>query len=137
MAFDRAWQRFNGGPNESLKSRVHVTINRFGNVLLNQRAFERLGRPEAVNLYYNPDLDSIGLESASPRLPQAFPIKAQGKAGGWRINAAPFLRHFGIQLDKTYRFINPRFQGVTVELRLTEITAVGGYTRKGKRADVQ
>ena len=136
MGFDKDWERFNGGQNEPVKDRIHVTINKGRNFQLNTRVYDLMGKPEAVYLYFNRQQDSIAIEPTSARMPQAFHVKEHGRSG-WRINATPFMRHFGIKFDRTYKFTRPDFQGQSLVLKLSDITAIGGFTRKRKASAVK
>jgi hypothetical protein len=48
----------------------------------------------------------------------------------WRINAAPFCRHFGIKIDTTLKFVAPEIVGDALHLKLGETTIVGGRRRR-------
>lgn len=131
---DRDFERFRGGPNEPLQSRIYVTLSPRRNLVLNRNAYEQLGRPAAVRLYYSRDRDAIGIEPTSPRLGDAFPVVANG-AAGWRVSAAPFCRHFNISVDTTVRFAAPAFQGSSLLLSLAETISVARPKRR--RAKVE
>jgi len=73
----------------------------------------------------------IAIEPASPRLPDSFPVIAAGC--GWRINAAPFCRHFGIRIDTRLKFVRPEVNGNTLLLNLNDTVSVGGWRRRQKR----
>ena len=100
-------------------------------ILLNRNIYYTLGKPAAVYLNYSRTLDIIALEPASPRLPESFPVLQTGH--GWRINAAPFCRHFGIHIDTTLKFTRPDIIGNALHLKLSETVSVGGSSRKKKR----
>lgn len=131
---DRDFERFSGGPNEAASLRVHVTISPARLILLNRNIYNILGKPAAVHLHYSRTRDTIALEPASPRLPAAFPVIASG--AGWRINAAPFCRHFGISIDTQLKFIKPELVDGALHLKLTETVSVGGRRcrKKNERA---
>lgn len=127
---DREFERFHGGPNEAASKRVHVTISPAHLILLNRNIYYTLGKPAAVYLNYSRTLDIIALEPASPRLPESFPVLQTGH--GWRINAAPFCRHFGIHIDTTLKFTRPDIIGNALHLKLSETVSVGRQKRKKK-----
>ncbi len=127
---DREFERFRGGPNEALSKRLHVTISPAHLILLNRNLYDQLGRPEAVHLGYSRERDIIAIEPASPRLSDSFPVLVNG--AGWRINAAPFCRHFGIRIDTQLKFVRPEIIGHTLHLNLSETVSVGGRRRKKK-----
>ncbi|MEQ1646763.1 MAG: hypothetical protein ABL959_25135, partial [Pyrinomonadaceae bacterium] len=102
---DRDFERFRGGPNEAIGNRLHVTISPQRLILLNRNMFTALGSPAAVYLNYSRQRDIIAVEPTSPRLPEAFPVIKN--IMNYRINAAPFCRHFGIDIDTQLKFVAP------------------------------
>lgn len=128
MTLEREFERFRGGPNEAASKRVHVTISPAKLILLNRNAYHLLGKPAAVHLNFSRNRDIIAIEPASPRLPDSFPVIAN--VCNWRINAAPFCRHFGISIDTELRFIRPEIEGNALYLKLGETVSVGGRKRR-------
>ncbi|HRI02571.1 MAG TPA: hypothetical protein PLL77_02405 [Pyrinomonadaceae bacterium] len=128
MALEREFERCRGGPTEAAQKRVHITISPQKLILLNRNAYHMLGKPEAVHLNYSRTRDIIAIEPASPRLPDAFPVVAN--RCNWRINTAPFCRHFGIDIDTTLKFIRPEIEGNALYLKLSETVSVGGRKRR-------
>jgi hypothetical protein len=126
---ERDFERFRGEPNEDPAKRLYVTLSTQNQILLNRRAYELLGRPSAVHLYYSRERDAIGIEVTSPRLNNAFPVMPNGPAG-WRISAAPFCRHFNISVETTSKFVQPEFKGNTLTLKLGEIVSVARPKRR-------
>src|SRR5688572_1261922 len=104
---DREFEKFLGGPTPRKDDRVYVTIDKRYVISLNKNLYQLLGKPAAVYLHYSRMNDVIAVEPMdNPRLPAAFPL-SERSGGGWRINASPFCKHFGIRLDPTERFIHP------------------------------
>lgn len=128
---DREFERYRGGPGEAASKRLHVTISPAKLILLNRNVYHLLGKPAAVYLNYSRTRDIIAIEPASPRLPESFPVIAN--PCNWRINAAPFCRHFGIDIDTTLKFIRPEIDGNALYLKLSETVSVGGRKRRKKR----
>ena len=125
---DRDFERFNGGPNEDRSKRLHVTITPQRLLRINRNVYQQLGKPDAVRLYYSPKRDTIGIEVASHRLNGAFPVLPCGPS--YRINAAPFLRHYNIRIDTTIKFANPEIVGNELFLNLADIVSVAAKKRK-------
>lgn len=128
---DREFEKFRGGPNEAASKRVHVTISPAKLILLNRNIYHQLGRPAAVYLHYSRTRDVIAIEPSSPRLPESFPVIANHC--NWRINAAPFCRHFGIDIDTQLKFVQPEIVNGILHLKLTETISVGGRKRRKKK----
>ena len=105
MTLDREWEKFTGGPNLPNRDRIHITINKTGLIYINGNGHRMLGRPEAVQLFFNRSEDKIAVKPAHSRLPDAFPLKE--KSGYYLVHSAPFCRHFGIKLTTTEKFVRP------------------------------
>lgn len=129
---DRDFERFRGGPNEALQSRVYVTLSPTRNIVLNRNAYERFGRPGAVRFYYSRKRDCIGLERVSPHFNDAFPVVPNGPSG-YRISAAPFCRNFNISVEATVKFVTPEFKGDSLLLKLGETISVARPKRRRKK----
>ena len=134
MTLERNWEKFNGGPALSVRSAretLRVTINQKGLIYMNARAYQALGRPKAVAIYYNREDDAIALEPAYPRFIQNFPVVKH--MYGWMVHTSSFCRHFRIAIPSTQRFIRPEItQEGQLILKLRETVTVGGARRKKK-----
>lgn len=132
MNLDRDFEKFRGGPTQAPTERIYVTINKENVIGLNANCYRLLGKPPAVYLYFSRAKDIIAVEPVhSFRLPEAFPVK-QKTSVGWRINASPFCKHFGIKIDATERFIHPEFRDRALQLKLSETVTVRQHRRKRK-----
>jgi hypothetical protein len=124
---EKEFEVFRGGPNEALSKRLYVTIGPVNQILLNRNIYIQMGRPEAVHLGFDRVRSIIAIEPASPRLNDSFPVVAN--LYNYRINAAPFCRHFGIKIDTRLKFISPDLVGNTLQLDLRHVVSVGGRKR--------
>ena len=105
MTLDREWEKFRGGPRQAAQDRIHITLNRKGEIYFNANAYRVMGRPEAVHLYFNRQKDAIAVSrAASLRLSDAFPVREK-YPGSYLVCASPFCQHFGIKLDSTQKFV--------------------------------
>jgi hypothetical protein len=127
---EKEFEVFRGGPNEALSKRLYVTIGPVNQILLNRNIYIQMGRPEAVHLGFDRVRSIIAIEPASPRLNDSFPVVAN--LYNYRINAAPFCRHFGIRIDQTLKFIAPDLVGTTLQLKLNEVVS----TARGKKRKI-
>ena len=128
---DRDFEIFRTGPNEARSKRLHVTILKYGIIRMNRNVYYQLGRPAAVRLGYSRERDAIWIEAVSPRFNEAFPVIADRMA--WRINAAPFCRHFNINPDTSLKFVAPDIVGQTMTLKLRETISVARPRRRRKQ----
>lgn len=132
---DRDLEKFRGGPNKPAQYRMRVSLNRHNVLTFNRNVFYHLGKPPAVYLYFSRVRDLIAVQPvASLNMAEAFPVLAKGLSG-YRINAAPFCRHFGIRLDETLKFIDPELRDGKLELKLADTISVAQRRRKRKKED--
>lgn len=128
----RHWEKFTGGPTVRSRDHMHVTLNSKGLFQLNHKTYSALGKPQAVVLFFEKQYSIIGISPAHAKLSEAFLVKPKMDFG-WTINAIPFCRHFGIQIDGTEAFVNPDVdeQGILqLDLRCTR--RVFGGKRKAR-----
>lgn len=130
MMQGREWEKFRGGPAAPAGGMIRVTLNRKGLIYMNAKAYQMMGKPKAVAIYYNRKEDMMALEPGSPRQAENFHVTK--KQNGWSIHAASFCRHFGIRVHSTERFLRP---GITESgqmiLNLRETVSVGGIEKNG------
>ena len=132
---DRDLEKFRGGPTKPAQDRMHVTINKSNVIVFNKNAYRQLGKPPSVNLYFSRTRDLIVIEPVpSVNLPESFPLLEKGTTG-WRVNAAPFCRHFGILIDTTLKFIEPDIREGKLNLKLSETVSVALIRRKRRKKD--
>jgi hypothetical protein len=120
---DRGYEKFVGGPTPPRGTAIRVTIDRQNVITFNANCYRLMGKPPAVELYFNRQLDTIVLKSASVMVQTSFPVREKGPRES-RVNAAPFCRHFGIKIDGTLRFIEPQFTPYGLELNLSKVVSV-------------
>lgn len=121
-----------GGPTQPPETRVHVSMDPRGVIILNATCYKLLGKPKAVYLHFSRGDDTIAIEPVdSYQLPAAFPLKPNGTA--WYLNSAPFGRHFGIRLDATQRFTSPEFRDGALHLKLAETVTIKRARRMQKK----
>lgn len=133
MPLERDFEKYVGGPNQSVSDRVHITLSRNGQLYLNQTAHNLLGRPQSVIFHYSREKDVIAVEPSNPRLAVSFPVWQ--KRVGWRINASPVCNHFNIRPSATERFVSPVF-GADGILRLSlrdTVTVRAGRSKAKQR----
>lgn len=121
---------FEGRQTAAQRNEIRVSLNSKKVFVLNPNAYEALGSPEAVRLYFDEGRKVIGMRAATAELPNAFTLKRGSGSGRHRaIFAAPFCTHFGIRADGTVRFLNPEMDGDMLTLDITKTVNV---TRKSR-----
>jgi hypothetical protein len=99
-------------------------------IYLNNKAFETLGSPNAVELIYEEEQKIIGMLAGDPTAKNTFPISYNEKNKVRCIHAAAFCHHFGIKIDKTILFPTAALDDEKIlRLELKETVAVGRGAR--------
>ena len=133
MEIDREWEKFSGGPFVPYSDCLYVTLSRKGKLHINRKTYELIGKPQRVLLYFNRKKDMIGIRPAHERLAEAFPIRENGHSFCFYVGS--FLRHYGIKLTTTEKFIAPDINSEgLLTLDLSQTITVGGYARKKRRS---
>lgn len=91
--------------------RMHVTLSKTGNLLLNAKAYEKLGEPQAAILLYDKRNSVIGLRPAGGDVAHAFPVTKKANVKHRLIRAVPFCRHNKIKVERTVAFPDAQIDG--------------------------
>jgi hypothetical protein len=124
------WVKFEGKPYTRNDSIPRVTLGPQKAMLLNHAAFEMMGSPAAVELFFDAGLKRIGVKPTKPSHDHGFEVK-QKKDSHYRvIYAGAFCNHFGLELERTVQFhdLEIDHDGI-LELDITTATRV----RRGAR----
>jgi hypothetical protein len=126
------WIKFTGGPFEPYKERTHVSLSDKGKTLMNRRAHELIGKPKRIQLYFKPDSGLIGISPAHERLATAFPVRVYN--GSAVAHCSTFVRHFGISLTGTHKFVGVDLSSEGyLRLNLANTIQVGGHKRRRRK----
>lgn len=109
-----------------------MTISFKGLIYFNRSAYDAMGRPAFVTLYYSSKEDTIAIEPAVAETHESFPVKK--KQMGFTIHASTFCRHFRINIPGTKSFVRPTVSAGVLLLNLSATTTVGGYRCKPRTA---
>jgi hypothetical protein len=126
---DRDFEKFIGGPNLPAQYRLRVTLSKTRVLSFNRRVYQEIGKPEAVYLYFSRTRDTIAVEPAGGLRNDAFPVLSKGPSG-YRVNVAPFCRHFNIVPDETLRFVDPDVRNGKLLLKLRQTISATQPRRK-------
>ena len=125
------WTKFPGRPHGRFeRGGVRVTMSPRGVIYLNEKAWNLLGKPDAIEMMFDKTRRTIGLASTDPQVPEAFPVKPKKGMRGKIISASAFCTHFLIKVMRT-----ALFNGVEVDadgvmsLSLDTISAVSRGAR--------
>jgi hypothetical protein len=95
MAID--WQEFEGGQMGERYLRTRVTLNVEGCFYFGKKAFEAIGMPEAVKLYFDAGGSRIGVKAAERDEKTFTMLHSKPENGRYGIlRAATFCRHYKI-----------------------------------------
>jgi hypothetical protein len=85
-------------------SAMYVTINPKGHIVMNRRAYEAVGAPEAFLLMYDTLNDRIGLKPVQADEPDAYRACPSGRHGGKLVRAFRLLQDNGLDVPETMQF---------------------------------
>jgi hypothetical protein len=83
---------------------LHISINKRGDIVLNDTAWWELDRPEGIRLLYDEARRRIGLVKVDPGARNAFQVRSVCGRPGKIVRAARLLRQFDIKIDRTIAF---------------------------------
>lgn len=84
-----------------------VTIQKRGLISINRAAFELLGKPEGVELLWDPERSVIALRPAPLTNQNAYPVRTQGAhsdRGPWLIAGTLFTQYIKLDTTNAYRW---------------------------------
>lgn len=85
-------------------TRVYVTMNRKGEIVLNGTAYRRMGEPAAFLLMYNQPNSLIALKPTAAAMKNAYPARKHGRRNGRVVRAFRLLNDHNIKLPDTVEF---------------------------------
>ena len=88
-------------------SRIYVTMNQAGSIVLSKTTVQRLGCPEAVLIMLDATSFRLALKPVKATEPHAYPLRRYGRSGGKIIRAYRLLTEFGLKAPDTVEFIEP------------------------------
>ena len=114
---------FQGKQTTTGRKEIRVSLNSKKVFVLNPKAYQALGSPDAVKLFFDEGRKIIGMRAATTEQPNAFTLKRC--AGRHQmIYAATFCTHFGIRVEGTVKFLNPEMDGDMLTLEITKTVNV-------------
>lgn len=84
-----------------------VTVQKRGLISLNRGAYELIGSPEAVELLWDAELKLVGIRPTDPKGVNAYPARAQSKAGDKGpvlVAGQLFTRYIGLDTTDARRW---------------------------------
>ena len=82
-----------------------LTVGSDGKFQLNVAAWERLGSPKAVQLFFAEDSDFIGIRPATEGNPDAYSVVNADKPGYKKtVSATAFCTHYKIDTEQTSQY---------------------------------
>lgn len=122
-------QEFKGSPNRERKvGEPRVTLNYKGVIQMNKLAFEALGSPAAVKLFFEENELIIALKPDDVRHSNAFRVKPKGPHYSRIIHTQPFCKHWKIRVERTVLF-----NDIEINNEGTMLLWLNNTTRIGRR----
>ena len=103
------WQEFEGGQLSERYVRPRVTLNIDGEFYFGRRAFEALGMPEAVKLYFDLGSSRIGVKGVQSGEKTFNVVQSKPSKGRYgHLRAATFCKYYGIKPEGRIEFQDVR-----------------------------
>lgn len=91
-----------------------VTVQKRGDLQLNRAAYESLGCPTFVRLYFNRATRQIGIRSSDDSVETSIPVMAVPGNGVFIIASLSFCKTYGIKTGVTTRFAASMEDGMLI-----------------------
>jgi hypothetical protein len=109
-----------------------LTIQRKGVFSLNREAFEALGRPEAVELLYDPDERLIGVRNVDSSADHSYQVRGMGRRSAtWLVSGTAFTNYYGIDTSVSTR----RVARIENELLIVDLKDPGVQVTSNRMSD--
>ena len=105
---------------------MYVTMNRKGHIVMNRRAYESAGAPEAFLLKFDPINNRIGLEPAGAADRNAYRACPSGRHGGKLVRAYRLMQDNALEVPETIQFQNPEIDTdgmLILDLKTAKVSA--------------
>lgn len=117
------WEEFRQKPGSRAEI-PRVSLNARGHFLLNKRAVEEMGEPEAVVLLFDRASRRIGLKGCGADVEHAYELKKQGASHNYQLRAKSFCIYYGIEVGDPVVFQDIRLEDGVVILDLDNVTEI-------------
>src|SRR5918995_6601592 len=108
-----------------------VTVQKRGLFSMNQAALELLGKPEALELLFDPDERIIGFRGVDKDKRYAVPVRKQARSNSYLVGGQAFTKYFGIDTEVSRKFKAKMVDDVlAVDLREGGVEATAGRSAK-------
>lgn len=91
---------------------------------MNQKAFEMLGSPKAVELLFDKINGLIGMRSCPPELRHAYNVRKQNKSESYIIGGKAFCNFYNIKPTTTAVFLEPELEEGVLILNLRKVKEI-------------
>jgi hypothetical protein len=99
----RKWEKFTE-PGTARIAELHVSMQPKGTIMLSRRTHEAMECPTHVEMLWEEETSTIGLQSVPPRTLHAFRVYRMDARGNQRFHAQRFIDKHDIRIEQTVRF---------------------------------
>lgn len=114
----RYWTEYTGKPRAATPDAIYASLNQHGDLVLNRKAYEELGAPERVRLFYDSRTEAIGLMPADPEADNGHKVRRFSTGSTHLVHCSRFLRLSGIKIEKTVSFPTAKMENGLLVLEL-------------------
>lgn len=98
------WTKFEGSSIGARRRQIRVSLGTKKDFHFNGAAYEALGEPIAVEMFFDEVGKRIGFKKSDPTLPNAFHLVRRTQSTFHQISAATFCNRFGIRAHTRVTF---------------------------------
>ncbi|HMQ04733.1 MAG TPA: hypothetical protein PKD26_12515 [Pyrinomonadaceae bacterium] len=122
------WEEFTQKANFRAEM-LRVSLNARGHFVLNQKAVEELGSPEALVLLFDKTRKLIGMKGSSAEIEHSYQLKKHGTSQNHSIRAKSFCSFYNIDVGDTLVFHEIEVDDGVLILDLAKTSEVVRRTR--------
>jgi len=118
---EQQWEEFTQKANYRAE-KLRISLNSRGQFMLNQKAVDSLGSPEAVVFLYDRTSRNIGIKPSRPEVEHSYELKKQGNSQSYSIRAKSFCSYYDIDIGDTVVFNEVEVEDDLIVLNLNNVT---------------
>lgn len=131
----KQWELFERKSTGRVAKTMRVSLNERGGFAFNQKVYDDLKQPKAIEMYFDKINKLVGIKSCDPEADHAYEMKQQGKTKSYLVRAMAFCTIYSIKVTGTMVFVEPTIEDDYLVLDLKNAVPVPARKSKAKVAE--